>query len=107
MRDVHRLREEAQSLFEDALQHALESDLAVDDLHHPVERLQFMRLRPDLLGARQHEVLEHAVLALELRETEAVDDVAAEVDDEDVGEEGPPAQPPRRHDRKAARHRLA
>src|SRR5581483_5335175 len=91
-RRLLRLREEAQPLFENALQHVLEDELAVDDFHHPIERLELARLRADLFRSREHEIFEHPVLPLEVAQTEPVDDISAETDHDDICEERPPAK---------------
>src|SRR5438270_3329910 len=74
------LREELHSLLEDALQHVLENNLAVDDLDDVVERLDLLRLRADLFGARHDQILERAVLALQLLDAQLIHETRGEND---------------------------
>ena len=101
-----RIREELHPLLEDAPEHVLETQLAVDDLDDAVERLQLARLRADLVGAREDEVLESPVLSLELAHAPAVRGPRRGDDDDEVREHRPPAQPRRRRDRELIRERL-
>src|SRR5437764_3426333 len=86
-----RLREQLRALIEKAAEHVFQDQFAVDDLDHLVERFQ-------LVGPRRYDRLELAIPALEALHAKTVRQAGQSDDQYDVGDERPPAQPPRRKD---------
>src|SRR5712691_11377263 len=59
-------------------------------------REELHRLLADLFGARHDEILERAVLALQLLDAQLIHETRGENDQRDVREDRPPAEPDRR-----------